>query len=234
VERPNVVVPTIVGISAFFVGVGVGYAICLHRFRKERVVETIVKAEKDDNQPELPFDETPTVLRFESPKVEHVDRIDPPIEEEPPVYYEEDEKGDFLVNPLRGVEDDYWCYEDELAKRSPERPYVIHYDEYRANENDYPQSSIMYYEGDDVVCDELDVPIYTKDKLFGPLLFGHGSMDPNIVFIRNEKIEAEWEILRNPGHFGIEVLGMDEEPIQHSSAKKKKKDKEPIPKFRLD
>lgn len=234
-EKSKTVVPTVISISAFFVGVGVGYAICFHRFRKSHVVETIVKEDPPEVlQQELPFDEDQTVLRFESPKAVYVETTDIPPPEEEPVDYE-DRKGDYLVNPLRGVEDDYWCYEDELEKRKahPNRPYVIHYDEYRANELDYPQASVMYYEGDDVVCDELDVPMYSKDQLMGPLLFGHGSLDPNIVFIRNDKIEMEWEVLRNEGHYGIEVEGLEEERIEHSSGKKKK-NKEPIPKFRLD
>jgi hypothetical protein len=237
VTKSKVLVPAIVGVSTFFIGVGVGYA--LHKFKtRSRVVETITKAEDPEVfQQELPFDEGPrTVLRFEAPKVEEEESIVQEAEEE---YYvppeEDDDKGDYLVNPLRGVENDEWIWEHEIERRNaePGRPYVIHYNEYSAQELDYPQESVMYYEGDDVVCDSKDEAIYAKDRLMGPLLFGHGSLDPNVVYIRNEKIEMEWEVLRNPGHFGIEVEGLEEEPtIQHGRNRKKKK--EPLPKFRMD
>lgn len=227
-NKTKVVLPTVIGISSFLAGLGVGYAI--YRFKmRSRVVETIVKAEEPEEvQPELPFG-----AGYDEPVPEatviHIEALDTVVLEE----IRPDNPGDYLVNPLRGVEDDYWVYEDEIARRIPERPYVIHRDEYEANELDYTQASVMYYEGDDVVCDELDVPMYTKDQLMGPLLFGHGSLDPNIVYIRNEKIEMEWEVLRNEGHYGIDVEGLEEEPIEHSR-KKPKKPKEPIRKFKLD
>jgi hypothetical protein len=240
-----VVIPTISGVASFFLGVGVGYGVFWIK-RKIAIKRAIAQYEEfreqvkkqDENQPELPFDEPvqreepKTVLTF-VPLSEIVEEVveEVVLEEEPMMIVRDDDPGDYIVNPLRGVEDDDWCYEVEAQNRSDKRPYVIHYNEFMANELDYPQSSITYYAGDDVLCDELDVPIYGRDKIVGLLLFGHGSQDPNVVYVRNEKIEAEYEILRDPGHFGVTVLGMEEE-IQHS--KKKKKDKEPIPKFRLE
>jgi hypothetical protein len=67
--------------------------------------------------------------------------------------------------------------------------------------------TLMYYAGDDILVDELDVPIYNYQKIVGELKFGHGSQDPNIVYVRNEKLQLEYEILNNPESFQVEVLG---------------------------
>lgn len=107
-----------------------------------------------------------------------------------------------------------WNLEAELSTRDPREPYVIHYDEWE-EENDaqsgaYLQQTFSYYEGDDIMCDEHDTPIYEYYKATGPLKFGHGSKDPHVVYIRNEIMEREFEILYHPGRFEVEVLGLDD------------------------
>jgi hypothetical protein len=103
--------------------------------------------------------------------------------------------------------DDHWDYDEEVAQRGPEHPYVIHRDEFFAEEMDYSHSSLMYYKGDDILVDELDVPIYNADKIVGNLNFGHGSQDPHIVYIRNDRLKAEYEVLLDYGTFAAEILG---------------------------
>jgi hypothetical protein len=116
-------------------------------------------------------------------------------------------KEDVKVNVFP-TEEDHWDYEEEEQNRgNPEVPYIIHVDEYFANEKDYQQSTLQYYQGDNIICDETDVPLYNPEKIVGKLMFGHGSNDPNICYVRNEKLEMEWEILLDHGHFQTEVLG---------------------------
>jgi hypothetical protein len=103
--------------------------------------------------------------------------------------------------------DDEWNYKDELESRGAENPYIIHVDEYVANENDWTQSTITYFEGDDIVCDSHDRPMYDAPEIVGQLRFGHGSKDPNVVYIRNPRLQHEFEVLRNPGKYETEVLG---------------------------
>lgn len=128
-------------------------------------------------------------------------------------------------------ETDHWDYEEEEANRQdPNVPYIIHVDEYFANEKGYIQSTLQYYQGDNILCDEQDVPVYNPEKIVGKLEFGHGSNDPNVVYVRNEKLEAEWEVLRDHGHFQTEVLGQHVEEryedgdLSHSSDRKFKRD----------
>lgn len=122
-------------------------------------------------------------------------------------------------------EDVGWDYTEEVKNRSAERPYVIHRDEYFSNESEYTQSSLTYYKGDNILCDEGDVPVYNPERVVGKLLFGHGSGDPSIVYIRNEKQEGEWEIILDEGFYQSEVLGAQVEEdltsdnIKHSLLK---------------
>jgi hypothetical protein len=111
--------------------------------------------------------------------------------------------------------DPHFNYAVELPRRSKEYPYVIHVDEFLACEKDYDQVSITYYEGDDILADEKDVPIPKPDEIVGEsnlLRFGHGSKDNRVVYVRNEILELEFEILHRDGKFSREVLGF----IEHS------------------
>jgi hypothetical protein len=56
----------------------------------------------------------------------------------------------------------------------------------------------------------------------GPLLFGHGSGQEYVVYIRNDERRAEYEVTRVEGRYTIEVLGYElehdaeVEDIKHS------------------
>lgn len=105
--------------------------------------------------------------------------------------------------------DSQWNMEDELAIRTADKPYVIHLEEWVADEAGYEQETVTYYAGDDIMANEADVPIYGFEQMMGELKFGHGSKDPSVVYIRNEALEHEWEVIRHNGRFEIEVLGHD-------------------------
>lgn len=127
-------------------------------------------------------------------------------------------------------DDDEWNYEEELKTRNSEEPYVIHKDEFFADEMGFTQSTLSYYSGDDILADEDDRPVYNYDQIIGPLRFGHGSGDPNVFHVRNEKRRAEYEILFNAGSYSVEVLGLEIEnnertrDVKHSSPKFRRDD----------
>lgn len=125
------------------------------------------------------------------------------------------------------VADDQWNYEDELSVRTGDRPYVISVDEFVADEAGCDQSTVTYYAGDDIMADEMDVPMYGFNEMMGDLKFGHGSNDKHVVYIRNEKLGLEWEILLHTGRFDVEVLGND---IEDAYAKAELKHS--VPRFR--
>ena len=156
---------------------------------------------------------------------------DPP--EEPWVYNggnahpEEDRKKPVVVKPTPKSEpepervtifpdnDPSWNYDEELSKRSKDTPYIIHRDEFFEEEEgrDYRQDTLTFYAGDEILCDSQDVPIYKIDQKVGKLEFGKGSGDPNVVYVRNDKEEMEYEILLDSGYYEVEVRGEDIEDV---------------------
>jgi hypothetical protein len=106
-----------------------------------------------------------------------------------------------------------WDYEIEKENRTMDKPYILHQDEYFSKETEYSQSTLTYYSGDDILVDEQEVPIYNYKAVVGELNFGHGSDDPNVVYVRNDKLSGEYEVIKDSGLYEIEVLGNEYESI---------------------
>lgn len=119
--------------------------------------------------------------------------------------------------------DDGWDYEAEVTKRTKTEPYILHKDEFFDDEEGYIQLTLTYYEGDDILVDEEEAPIYNHASVVGPLKFGHGSGDPNVFYVRNDKRRCEYEILRHEGLYSREVLGLD---IENNVRVRQKHDRE--------
>jgi uncharacterized membrane-anchored protein YhcB (DUF1043 family) len=130
-----------------------------------------------------------------------------------------------LVTSVFNEEDDGWDYEVEVPLRTKEKPYIIHRDEFFSNEEDYTQDSLTWYEGDEILVDDHDTPVYNAESIVGTLKFGHGSGDSGICYVRNDKLESEFEIILDHGYYQTEVLGQQ---IEHSRKGKKQ------PKFKLE
>lgn len=122
-----------------------------------------------------------------------------------------------------------WDYDVELEHRSPEMPYILHKDEFYNDEMNFTQTTLTFYASDNIMSDEEDQPIYNWEHVTGPLTFGHGSSDPNVFYVRNEKRRAEYEVLFHTGSYSSEVLGLeaDEEEERRGADMKHSK-------FRMD
>src|SRR5690606_22594158 len=123
---------------------------------------------------------------------------------------EEVDEPEIVMSNVFAESDDAWDYEIELENRREDAPKILHKDEVYAGEKNYMQSTLTFYEGDRVlVVEEDETPLYNLSDVTGMLRFGHGSGDPNVVYIRNDKRRAEYEVLRHEGHYAHEVLGLD-------------------------
>lgn len=113
-------------------------------------------------------------------------------------------------------------YEEELKYRTEDKPYIITHDEFFGAEKDYETQSLTYYEEDDTLTNERDEPIREIDKMVGEdhlVRFGTASKDKNIVYVRNDRLELDFEIIKSTGSYVEEVLGMldnDESSLKHS------------------
>lgn len=157
--------------------------------------------------------------------------VQPPNPDAFAVNYENPNEGDDTddrsVQNIFGDGDDSWNYDDERATRSKDRPYIIHVDEFVADEFDYEsQSTLTWYEKDQILTDSKDVPVYNHAAVVGELRFGHGSNDPNVVYIRNERLKAEYEVLRDPGSYQETVLGesFDDQHLRHDNGPRRMRD----------
>ena len=226
-ELKKFVTPAIVGVGSFTVGAVGGYF--FRRYRETHNLEAEIKDTRDgviSDMEALESQFTQLVFAFE----ERDQKYDSHLQQAMKVIAAlQDAKREFMLGTVEALQplqhneeehvfavvregerwsedDDDWNYEEELETRSPDKPYVIHRDEYFANEMQLTQSTLTYYKGDNVLCDDLDVPVYQPEKVVGPLKFGHGSQDPSIVYIRNEELEGEYEVLLEYGTFESEIL----------------------------
>lgn len=121
--------------------------------------------------------------------------------------------------------EDPWNQQAEMAKRGPIHPFVIHKDEHMANEDEFEQVTLTYFMGDDVLSDERDTVIAEPDVIVGLdnlQRFGEGSEDPNVVYIRNPRLEVDYEVIRSEGTFAQEVHGFSGDDLQHSERRRKR------------
>jgi len=104
-----------------------------------------------------------------------------------------------------------WVWETELAGRDEDGFYILHKDEFYRDERDYTQTTLTYYQGDDILVDQESVPVYNYFHIVGDLQFGHGSDSDTVFFVRNCKLKAEYEIVLDDGKYSVEILGLDAE-----------------------
>ena len=93
--------------------------------------------------------------------------------------------------------------EEELPDIPDDDPdiVVISYDLYMENSTGWEQRTLTYFADDGVLDDQGNyVPDHTDLIGHGPYRFGDTSNDPDVVYIRNKKIEQEFEVLRDPGN----------------------------------
>lgn len=108
-----------------------------------------------------------------------------------------------------------WDQDAELKKRElmdPDEPYILHKEEFYGSELDYHQQTLTYFAEDDVLVDEQEQPIALVDPVVGEgnlTRFGYGSDDNRIVYIRNDKLSMDFEIVKNDRSYTKEVLGLE-------------------------
>lgn len=187
-----------------------------YRMKETALENTTGKPDLGDLVREQGYSQDPPMAV--TPPSSVVEATETPKDKEAPKPQEEPEvKNIFEMNQI----EDHWDYREELIHRSPIKPYVIHRDE-RDESDTYDVVSYTYYEADDVLSNEREEVIGKpeRDILLGEQnlgKFGHGSGDPSVVYIRNDKLEMEMEVVRSPNSYAEEVHG-----FQHSESLSKR------------
>lgn len=117
---------------------------------------------------------------------------------------------DILVNDnTPGEEEDV---EREHIIHDGETPYVITIVEYNEERMEYDKLTITYYSGDETLADEREEIIPDIEAAVGSdalTRFGDGSGDKNIVYVRNDRIATDMEVVLDPGSYARIVLGIE-------------------------
>jgi hypothetical protein len=218
-------IPAGVGVGSFIAG-----AVCGYFVGKRRFTEVVVHEEEPEDM-QLQFDfHVEEVNKSYDRRVNELRVIVEDIRET--LGQRTESRSDQVAREMHAYVDppdaiiveDEWDYEVEMRLRTGDKPYTIHQEEYMAEESDFNQVCLTYYAGDDVLCDEQNVPIYNPESIVGQLKFGHGSGDGSLVYVRNPKLEIEYEIQLEPGKYAVEILGAKAEEdilndeIKHGNA----------------
>ena len=95
-------------------------------------------------------------------------------------------------------------------------PHLITFAEFDAADLGYSQVSVSYFAGDGIVIDEED-NVITPDRVEQIIgtdnlnKFGTNTEDPdlepNVIYVRCERFNMDFEVTRSPGKHSVEVLG---------------------------
>ena len=134
-----------------------------------------------------------------------------------------DEEPTILVDGVP-LDPDAFDLEAEVDSRRNGVPYVITRNEYDENPDGFDQTVLTWFMHDSTLVDENEKEIDAVERMVGRAnlqRFGHGSGDPLVVFVRNEKEGMDFEILRTDANYIETSLGLtdeDEHELKHSSA----------------
>lgn len=217
-------------IGFLLIGLGVGGAVGFfvgYRYNREQLrAEAFRQSEEEVEQIRELYRES-RVIETPKPELEDVIeergygdlqvRIEPDRPLRPPVPVQEPEtRTRTRDEEKKGRDaDEGWSYPYELSQRSPNTPFIIHQDEFFGPESEYQHVTYTYYVGDDILADEDETVLNNRVTLIGPAehltRFGHGTDDPNTLYIRNTHLEIEIEIVRDPGTYRQEIQGLEDE-----------------------
>lgn len=123
----------------------------------------------------------------------------------------------------RPNEEDYHEEDNEMPPVLDEdyemldRPYVISFDEYTNSMTHIDKIELVYFKGDDVLVDDQDDIIDNVEYLIGEdnlFELGNEPETPNVLYVRNPKTGADYEIVQNHASFREVVLGDIPEDIE--------------------
>lgn len=84
----------------------------------------------------------------------------------------------------------------EERKEIAKAPYTIAPDEFGEDPDNYECLSFTYY-ADGILTDDTDEPVVNVNDVVGDALNHIGEYEPDAVYVRNERLGLEYEILRD-------------------------------------
>lgn len=94
--------------------------------------------------------------------------------------------------------------------RDVDAPHIISYEEFNEEMTHYDKLSISFYEDDEVLVDENEEVIVDPVSVVGEEAlqsFGVLSEDPEVVYVRNDRLSIDYEIIRLSKSYSETVQG---------------------------
>lgn len=95
-------------------------------------------------------------------------------------------------------------FETLKATRTKDTPYLISVDEYHDEYNHWEKQSVTYFAGDNIIAYEDDTVMMDPDETIGIInlsRFGVMSEEENIVYVRNHRLNIDYEIVLDDGKY---------------------------------
>lgn len=223
-------------VSGFILGAGVGLVVG-YKGMEKRLAEQYEQRLEDETAGMKEFyshsNDKPT---FKTPE-EAVAALIPEAEQDPrvkaqKVQYHKIIKENYEPSDEELAADgkDAACEIDETVhqnvfqeSRNPEKPYIITQDEFMTNETGYVQATLTYHAKGGVLTDDRDDVFENGPTVLGdefPSRFGQDSSDENVVHVRNEPLQMEFEVVRTDLSYDEAVLGVDYDEAPHKRARR--------------
>lgn len=106
-------------------------------------------------------------------------------------------------------------YTTRKPKEEPKMPsegkaYPINFEQFDGEETHYSKDTLTYFKGDDVVADENDERIEDIEGIIGAEALSHfDEFSLETVYVRNDRLSSDFEIVLDKGRFSEVVEGHD-------------------------
>jgi len=199
-----------VGVGCFAVGATLGYFYAMTKMQAKIVEAFEIQDFEDDQMMSLPLEWDDDSDDYW--KDSHLAHTTDEREDILVVDDEDPEEEPEILNVFTRA--DPWDYSVEEAKRqNSDGIYILHRDEFFADEQGFTQLTFNYYAKDDILVDEDDKPVHNYTDVVGELGWGYGSLDPHVFYARNENLKEEFEVLYNDEFYSVEILGYNLESV---------------------
>lgn len=115
----------------------------------------------------------------------------------------------FEKTPEATVVDEWDLINEELFANG--KPHVISDEDYLENEDEWEQTSLVYFAEDDTLVDDTEITVEDPEGVVGEInlkRFGWKSGDPKIVYVKQPEYRNLFEIVYSDGSYAKEVLGL--------------------------
>lgn len=118
-----------------------------------------------------------------------------------------------VVNIFRRTEQGDEEVDEPETMDDQDVPFIISQKVFMQNDPEHTQCTVTWFELDKVLIDEREDRLDDYDNMVGANnleRFGHKSNDPNVVYVRNDSLQMDFEILLSRGKYTKDVLGLDD------------------------